>query len=53
LPTDELELAKLARSLSYADGEELLNDFRGYTARNRERFQQLFDAACSEGVPVE
>lgn len=50
LPTDELELAKLARSLSYADGEELLNDFRGYTARNRERFQQLFDAACAEEV---
>jgi glutamate-ammonia-ligase adenylyltransferase len=48
LPTDEMELAKLARSLSYADGEELWNDFRGYTARNRERFQQLFDAACSE-----
>lgn len=48
LPTDELELEKLARSLSYADGEELWNDFRGYTARNRDRFQQLFDAACAE-----
>jgi len=50
LPTDEMELAKLARSLSYADGEELLNDFRGYTARNRERFQQLFDAACVAAI---
>lgn len=50
LPTDEIELAKLARSLDYEDGEELWNDFRGYTVRNRDRFQQLFDAACLEEV---
>jgi glutamate-ammonia-ligase adenylyltransferase len=50
LPSDEIELAKLARSLDYADGEELWNEFRGYTARNRQRFQELFDAACTEQV---
>lgn len=45
LPTDKLELTKLARSLGYSECDELPADFRRHAARNRERFNELLDAA--------
>ncbi|MCE9604266.1 MAG: bifunctional [glutamate--ammonia ligase]-adenylyl-L-tyrosine phosphorylase/[glutamate--ammonia-ligase] adenylyltransferase [Planctomycetia bacterium] len=41
LPTDAIELAKLARSLDYGDPEELLSDYRRHTLRIRQRYDQL------------
>lgn len=41
LPTDAIELAKLARSLDYRDAEELLSDYRRHTLRIRQRYEQL------------
>ena len=43
LPGEVRELAKLARSLGYADGEELASDVRRHMRLNRERFDAWFD----------
>jgi glutamate-ammonia-ligase adenylyltransferase len=41
LPSDRIELAKLAQALNYADGGELEDECRTYLRRNRERFDEL------------
>ncbi len=48
LPSDEIELTKLARSLDYRDSEELLGEFRRQTTVLRERFDSYTLAAASE-----
>ncbi len=45
LPTDEVELAKLARALGYASGQSLLAQCRKCMAGTRERFERYFAAA--------
>ena len=42
LPTDPIELAKLARLLNYADGAKLMADCDHYRLDNRRRFERLF-----------
>jgi [glutamine synthetase] adenylyltransferase / [glutamine synthetase]-adenylyl-L-tyrosine phosphorylase len=42
LPTDPIELAKLARLLNYSDGAKLLADCERYRLENRRRFERLF-----------
>jgi glutamine synthetase adenylyltransferase len=49
LPDDPVELAKLARQLGYASGEELVEDCRQVTAETRRRFEAQF-AAAAQGV---
>jgi glutamate-ammonia-ligase adenylyltransferase len=41
LPTDPIELAKLARLLSYADPHKLLADCEHFRQENRRRFERL------------
>jgi len=44
LPSDPIELAKLAHALGYADGCELETECRSYLRRNRERFDAILAA---------
>jgi glutamate-ammonia-ligase adenylyltransferase len=48
LPSDGREADKPAKSLGYADGDELLADFRAYAEKTRRRVDELFAAACEE-----
>lgn len=50
LPTDAIELAKLARSLDYRDAEELLSDYRRHTQRIRLRYEQLMAEQAEPAV---
>ncbi len=42
LPTDPIELAKLARLLNYPDPAKLLSDCEHFRLENRRRFERLF-----------
>ncbi len=46
LPTDELELKKLAYLLGHSSAQTLLRKCRQYTEENRRRFDRLFDEAA-------
>jgi glutamate-ammonia-ligase adenylyltransferase len=48
LPSDEIELTKLARSLDYRDSEELMAEFRRQAGLLRERFDAVTTAAAAE-----
>jgi len=45
LPSDPLELSKLARSLGHERSETLVENCRNYREQNRRRFNELFDEA--------
>jgi hypothetical protein len=46
LPTDPIELAKLARLLNYADGAKLIADCDRYRLETRRRFERLCDVGA-------
>jgi len=50
MPSDEIELTKLARSLDYGDADELLAEFKAQTTRLRERFDYFVNAAQEEAT---
>jgi glutamate-ammonia-ligase adenylyltransferase len=50
VPTEDLELQKLAFLLRYESVEALLEKGEYYTRENRRRFDRLFDEAASEQV---